>query len=449
MFTPQQQSTHELNRLIDNAPSSSSSSNRKKRPAMRMRLLNIFKNKSKAFHSPTSQHHNLLRRNQHEQQIRQQQLELATLGTIELNSLDELKFGLDDDEVDDNHGLSSCGSAMQLTQMGALVCGDDSDDRFERYSSLGSLSSKSQGEVADKAKGDIVLKDKYLPKEYTVSFEVGLKQYKKNIPEEKITDYEERIISLFQTGKELYANGSYKHALKVQKDALRIIHRKGLYAKKEMDLSWQHGKQIDVHKQQKAMIQYEIAKIEFVIYKEQSYNNSSDSDDDTQSRLTQLFDRMQDAKCKVTMQDLIYYQDLLAQIESDDRTYNTMAKSDQEAKPPFHKARMCQKIEILNNLGKICQKFLHRYEDALRYYKVALELECCYLNHIMHETDNENENNNSNKGDEIDEWKMKIRQTKQKIGAIHYVNGRFDMALLSSFSDTKSYSDSSSSFEQG
>ena len=249
---------------------------------------------------------------------------------------------------------------------------------------------------------------------------------------------------MFQKGKGLYTNGSYQEALRTQKDALKVVHRKGLFAKKNMDLFHEiQGKKFNspLHQRQKAMIQYEIAKIDFVIYKEEAYC-VSDSNEDVQRKLSRLFDKMQDAKCKVSLQDMIYYQDQLSHMEKD----YMERQSDQDTKLPFDKFYTYQKIEILNTLGKICHKDLHRYEDALRYYKVALELECYFLNHITRAT---NDNNHEKKDDsyyetEVETWKIKIRQTKRKIGAIHYMNGRFDMALLSSFSYTKSYSNASS-----
>ena len=407
---------------------------------MHIRLLDIFKNKEEEPRTNNStgatyHHDNRLLGRQHRRrhkQTTQQQLELETLGTIELNSYDELKYNIDDD-VDDNHGLSSCGSAMQYKQIG----GSD-DSRSDIYCSFASSCSRSF--TTNETKDIEGQKDEIIPKECDVQLKVGKKEdecpvHDNNIHEEqKITIHDEQIISLFQTGKELYANGSYKHALSVQKDALKLVQRKGSSAERDTEnLSLQHDRKfVDAHlyQRQKSMIKYEIAKIKFVICKEHSYKNSLDTDDDdAQSRLSYYFDKMQDAKCKISLQDLNYYQNLLAQLESD-----YMNKHQEKTKLPFDQGFICQKIEIFHVLGKTCQKHLHKYEDALRYYKVALELECYVLNHLLRRSSDCDDNKEIQ--DEIDEWKINIRQTKQKIGAIHYLNGRFGMALLSSFSCT-------------
>eukprot|EP00551_Chaetoceros_affinis_P013153 CAMPEP_0203687022 /NCGR_PEP_ID=MMETSP0090-20130426/49366_1 /ASSEMBLY_ACC=CAM_ASM_001088 /TAXON_ID=426623 /ORGANISM="Chaetoceros affinis, Strain CCMP159" /LENGTH=877 /DNA_ID=CAMNT_0050556271 /DNA_START=266 /DNA_END=2899 /DNA_ORIENTATION=+ len=416
-------------------------------------------------------------------------------------------------------------------------------------------------------------------------------QHEEELEQQNQFEYEnQKIIALFQAGKEMYASGSYQMALQMQKQALRVVRSftcttANTITNQEQNLdpnlnsnqleslttsSAQQRENQLLHQRQAAMIEYEIAKIEFVIFKEKKYysldnHDENDNDDDdnvnyndstnennddksskgnntgtksnsndnnnnySDARLSYLYDRMKNAKCIVSLQDVAYYEEKLLSIGNGSRSktfqpqpesqildQDSYVKNDVEKKQKGFKGRrrrrqqqkqeqlqqqsmqtqqlhqqqqqrivqilekeeVYQKIQILHALAKLCHKDLHKFHEALEYYNQALELECAILSYLTQNGTNIGTSNvatssctknnwsnccnnsnvmiyeqhqhqgnvpNNNVGDvhhltelyreeEIKEWKIKIRKTKKKIGAIHYLNGQFDMALFSSFS---------------
>lgn len=456
--------------------------------------------------------------------MRQQQefekTSLATLGAIELNSYDDRNFDTDDDDDgDDNNGLSSCGSAIRLNafEEHTSICMEDNHSSlgYDLDSSL--ASSRSSRSCQDKTEVKDVAVNHDDHKKVTNDKEVkgdgadttphsddlkcitdGIEN--QNQPshssssnlENQIFDNEnnERIFTLFRCGKEYYASGAYEDALQVQKEALQLIY----HIAKEKDYQKNSGTDYTINfdknllQRQAAMVKYEIAKIKFVIYKENQYHesaaevspsSSSSPNYDADARLSFLFDKMQHAKCLVSIQDFVYYRDQLAIMDQENFGCNPSPKStkksaihntadsadsaasannnanitkqnqqqtnnncklstqtNEQSIQSFDTKKIAQKIEILNALGKLCHKDLHQYEDALRYHCEALELECAIVAFLIGHKNDENATCTSalDVAEEIQEWKMKIQQTKKKMGAIYYLSGRFDMALLSSFS---------------
>ena len=357
-----------------------------------------------------------------------------------------------------------------------------------------------------------------------------------------------KVASLYELGKEYYTHGSYKEALSIQNEALKLVHHianvEQVMLKRQQEFmsstiiintqerenaqqqdEQQHQRLIlyqqqskrytCLYKRQAAMIEYEIAKIEFVISKEMQYHSptqqsSSSSplsspsnshtspnvhedndidDDDKDAQLSILFDRMQNAKCIVALQEYSFYKDELSSMENrlslsklNTNTITTTETSstisptttnnnksttaagidtylqtsnDNRANhnQQFHGQtleKLVKRIDVLSILGKICHKNIHRYDDALRYYNEVSRLEFCVLSSLANEkvaanintpvvkstTTSPNRCNDEEGGieREICVWKIRIQQTKKKIGAIYYLIGRFDLALISSFS---------------
>ena len=456
--------------------------------------------------------------------MRQQQefekTSLATLGAIELSSYDDQNFDTDDEDGDDNHGLSSCGSAIRLNVFSSL---EDSMGLEDNHSTLGydldssmasshSSQSRRLDQTQNQTQAEIVqaVDHDHLNK-VTMDKEVeadgadmtphidnlkcstdGTKTNDQpphsklsnfvNNQEDDMLDNEqnEQVFTLFQSGKEYYASGAYEDALQMQNEALQLIHHIAKEKDYQKDGGTSETMNTDKHllQRQAAMVKFEIAKIKFVVYKENQYHQSAaevssslNPNYDADARLSHLFDKMQHAKCLVSLQDFVYYRDQLAIMDRQGYGYSpaldtmkgsttdnptastnkhanttkqqqtnnncTLTTTQQNNQPMlFDIEKITHKIEILNALGKLCHKDLHQYEDALRYHCEALELECAIVAFLTSNKSDENATSSSaiDNAEEIQEWKMKIQQTKKKMGAIYYLNGRFDMALLSSFS---------------
>jgi tetratricopeptide (TPR) repeat protein len=351
---------------------------------------------------------------------------LASLGTIDLSSYNS-DFMMDDEDVDENHGLSSVGSALRLENFdedeidmdhcNGTVFGDgQTAPSPPRRRSLNEIDSS----FVDVGRVDEFNSSLGRVEEHTCTYTHS----------HESSEEDRRIAQLFQAGKDAYATGAYENALQIQKQALKLVHEIAEQRTNSHNCGLMspntNTNNVLLSKREAAMIQYEITKIEFVIYKEKKYYSTRPNAD---AILSHLFNRMQNAKCIVSLQDLAYYRDQLSRMEE---FFEATENHEQGCK-----AYTSQKIVILNALAKLCHKDLHQYENALQYYKQVLELECTMLSHFnIPDANGQNDHNDllSSEEDEILQWKAKIRQTKLKIGAIHYLNGRVDKALLSSFS---------------
>lgn len=434
---------------------------------------------------------------------------LVTLGTIELNSYDDIRnidYYYDDDDdfyEDNNHGLSSCGSVMRLstpeedeeeendyndglpqeerirdkhdenkednhsssfvTAHSTALSSSSSSSDFD-HSSFQSLEKDDENVVNSNNNNTNINNITVTTTTPTAITNSSLskpscnhcRNNKQNHNDEKTYDVHlahenKKIATLFQLGKECYNNGSYDDALQIQKEALDIVlyHISTQKNSHPNHNNHNHSQdQIHLFQRQAAMIQYEIAKSEFVIYKENYYYTQPSTStisslqssptclqswDDKQ--LSRLFDKMENAKCVVSFQELAFYKNQLHLLDQ---------QQEQQQQSSDCTILSLQRIDILNAIAKIYFKNLHQYELALDYYNQVLELEFAVftsLSELKQELNDENGDHDSdnnvdstNLGDEIREWKIKIQQTKKKIGAIYYLNGRFDMALLSSFS---------------
>ena len=370
---------------------------------------------------------------------------LASLGTIDLNSFydDNRNIYFDDYDHDDNndddydnddqYGLSTCGSAIKLEE-DSNVYNKDESSTINNIENVNSVKNYTRSKNSSKNQ------------EQSRSQKHGDKQ-------RNVLSAKKSIANLFQVGKEYYKIGSYEDALQVQKQAYALVKHLAKHQNDDeimCDNNSQNHQMSNnktmLFRRQAAMIQYEIAKIKFVMYKEKMYQKPKSSSSsstsssslsnvtiqlkqhgncNTDQHLSHLFDRMQHAKCLVSLQEFAFYKDKLSKLD-------VYQQSTQNLNDLCLRDIISSRISLLNELAKICYKSLHKYEDALKYYYEVYELEHDILNSL---TKREKDNVTCSEVEkEIDEWKFKIHQTKRKIGAIYYLNGRFDMALLSSFS---------------
>jgi len=106
----------------------------------------------------------------------------------------------------------------------------------------------------------------------------------------------------------------------------------------------------------------------------------------------------------------------------------------------------CHILYILHTLGRLYDENLSQYREALKYYKCALKVESDALSYLQELNQRRQQQQEDQllqspsqgsvlqrRNKEIRQWKLRVRNTKQKIGSIYYLNGRFDLALTSSF----------------
>jgi tetratricopeptide (TPR) repeat protein len=216
-----------------------------------------------------------------------------------------------------------------------------------------------------------------------------------------ITELLNRISTLYHEGKKHCDQGQYQNAWTTQMEALESIS-----ASNQRDSSF--------FTRQDAMIRYELAKIKYATVVE---SIACPMEDDDRTELSRLHDQVQNAKCKVSLRNFEYYQ---SQLDA----------AGEESEDSSDLNQVYTKLYILHNLGKLCDQDLHRYEDALQYYRRALRIEESVLR-TYKDTDNGPDDLDR---DNMREFTLRVRNTRKKIGSIHYTSGRFDLALLSSVS---------------
>lgn len=193
---------------------------------------------------------------------------------------------------------------------------------------------------------------------------------------------------LYEEGKLLFSQGNLQEALICQIKSLNIL-----------SLS------LDPHQRQEAMVRHELAKIEYSIATEVNGNDSTLHN--SPMTLRKLRDAVENTKCHMALQNLKYYQDKLLSLEAQ----------------VIHERDVYDMLDILHMLGQICEKELHRLEQAQFYYKRALSIEEQMLGHMIGDGDEES----------TKEWARRVKKTRRKFGGIHYQVGRFDLAMLCTF----------------
>lgn len=377
---------------------------------------------------------------------------IKSLGTIDLDQNNEFYGQTDDngfglfayEDIDHFHSRPRCSSSASLH----LNTVTDSTISFETKSqkspALNSQESLSDTEVEIRSK--LETKQSPLVSEEKTAFS-----------ELAFVDMDicsQDISKLYQEGKQQLKLGCYDKALSIQAEALELV---SLYTSKRS--STEEYTDIDAFnnlsccgeesslsfERLEAMVRYEVAQIKY--YQAREYSSSStslDNEDSLQitdfainsqpklsSNLSKLYDQVEYARCKVAFCNYEYYTSQLRDVEE------SSDKSDLN--------QIFNKLYILHNLGALCEKDLHRYEEALGYYKHALDIEetvwCAYKNMESEILEKEVESYFSS-DDELKNIRIQLKDfaqrkngTKRKIGRIHHTClGRFDLALFSSVS---------------
>jgi len=99
---------------------------------------------------------------------------------------------------------------------------------------------------------------------------------------------------------------------------------------------------------------------------------------------------------------------------------------------------------VLHDLGSLFENSLYEYEKAVTCYEEALVVEVSMLEELKKKKTNQETNKDaSSEEQEFKTLSMKMRETKRKIGGVHYKKGDFSMALMTSFHDSVGSSSSS------
>jgi len=201
------------------------------------------------------------------------------------------------------------------------------------------------------------------------------------------------IKSLIAKARRSYHRRSYQDALDQQLHILDLIHS-----------ALSNNEFIDVQlRMQEAMVECEILKIKYVLLKECF----------TIDERRLAHDKTQNSKLNLVNKSVIYYQDELLRL-SNGRNVDVSNLD-----------KVGYTLYLLHTLAKIHNKKLARYSHALDYYNKALELEIEVLAFL----EARYEGGNEDRMREIQIWNMNIRATREKIGMIHYITGRFSLAM--------------------
>ena len=385
---------------------------------------------------------------------------IKSLGTIDLDQNNEFHGQTDDngfglfayEDIDHFHSRPRCSSSASLR----LNTGTDSTISFETKSqkspALNSQESLSDTEVETRSK--LETKQSQVVSKKKTAFGMNILNAELSFVDMDI--FSQDISKLYQEGKQQFKLGCYDKALSIQTEALESV---SVYTSKrssredytdidEFNNFSSHGEESTLSFERlEAMIRHEIAQIKYYQARENSSSSISftkGNDDSLQttdfsnnsqprlsSNLSKLYDQVEYARCKVAFCNYEYYTSQLRDVEE------SSDKSDLN--------QIFNKLYILHNLGALCEKDLHRYEEALGYYKHALDIEetvwCAYKQMESEILEKEVESYFSS-DDELKNIRIQLKDfaqrkngTKRKIGRIHHTClGRFDLALFSSVS---------------
>eukprot|EP00553_Chaetoceros_curvisetus_P014317 CAMPEP_0204639286 /NCGR_PEP_ID=MMETSP0717-20131115/42390_1 /ASSEMBLY_ACC=CAM_ASM_000666 /TAXON_ID=230516 /ORGANISM="Chaetoceros curvisetus" /LENGTH=579 /DNA_ID=CAMNT_0051659327 /DNA_START=11 /DNA_END=1747 /DNA_ORIENTATION=- len=172
-----------------------------------------------------------------------------------------------------------------------------------------------------------------------------------------------RLSYLYTLGKKLRSQGLYDKAKAAYTEALNILHNANVNVNANASASTPSSSSPSSYTTQKAMIRYELAKLKFAQYMEE--NGNDHHTEESRQTLSRLMQHVEIMRCKVSLQNLEFYQGQLHNMDT------RVEKED--FRLDYH--QVMERLNILHTLGKLCEKDLHRYEDALVYYQRALNIE--------------------------------------------------------------------------
>lgn len=265
---------------------------------------------------------------------------------------------------------------------------------------------------------------------------------------------EEDARTLFLAGRELYRRGLYPDALSCQRDALSILENQLPPQQVEADSSLC----MDL-----ARVRYELTRIDVALHHgchasvrhldqsnsdEHHQNNACGDDHATSERAAavegaELVRRMKQARMEMNRSKAAHYErELLARRL---RTRNNNNNNDSTEGMPADGPEVAR---ILHSLGRLYDEELGRYDDALRCYNEALSIEerdlaSTSADHASISPLPVDANEDSADDEETERTKRmnrrkaeRIRETRRRIGRLHYKRGEFGLAMTASFSSS-------------
>lgn len=231
---------------------------------------------------------------------------------------------------------------------------------------------------------------------------------------------------LIKEGKDHYRQGLYQQALQIQRSALASIEEHGDDTSMNMtqQLQQEHTTLVESAETayHRAILKHDLAKTKWRIAKQKHED------------LQHLTDQVHNSKVQVWVTSVRYLHGELIQKQS--TTMSLLQKQNLDKDGLGH---VCHHLYILHSLGSLCHKHLHQYDHAIQYYQQALDLESKVFARLEEKRQADASGNGLDLK-ELKQWSMRVRTTRKKLGAIHYITGRFDLALTSSFASNVSSS---------
>jgi len=169
---------------------------------------------------------------------------------------------------------------------------------------------------------------------------------------------------------------------------------------------------------QEATVEYEISKSKYALLNESSTTLGEHNEEKKLAH-----NKVRHAKLIVLNKTVIYYQDELLRLNGLSGRCNKTDVSNLE--------KVGYILHLLHTLGNIHVKKLARYSNALSYYNKALDLEIEVFSLL--EAQDESVSSIDDNTLELKKRSITIQATRNKIGNIHYLTGRLDLALKRSF----------------
>jgi len=329
-------------------------------------------------------------------------------------------------------GLSHCTRTV-INSLGAVSIGDDQDDDDEGYGDYEEYKGYSSSDFLDSGSSSSSHyhhdnnhnSDRIVPLHAKDSIIHGRDTHIRGEITGKVIDnsttrqkHMSKIFnakSLIGRGKAYYRQKFYKDALSHQLQASELIQS----AVCDYEFADAH-----LHLQT-AVVEYDISKTKYALLNKPHTSQSENNLQDNQTERNVAHDKVQNKKVNLLNKKVVYYRDELLRLNG-----RCNVSGGCSATGILNLERVGYILYLLHTLGNICVKKLARYSSALNYYNEALELEIEVLSFL--ETQDEDVNMDN---DELERKKRRItiQVTRNKIGKIHFLTGRLDLALKQGF----------------
>lgn len=311
----------------------------------------------------------------------------------------------------------SCSTRTVINSLGTVSINDDGDDDYEGYGNYEEFKGYSSSDFLEDGSSSFSQHDndsdqdqnnnRNLPL-HSEEFVTG--EASDNLSTRHKYLNELHIVqSTISRGKAYYRQRLYQDAIDQQLQASKLLQ----------SIVCNHKPPEARLNYQVAMVEYEISKSKHALLSESSTNQSENIEE---KRIVAL-NEMRNKKRNLLNKKVIYCRDELLRL--DDGGGNRSNDCD------LNLERAGYILYLLHTLGDISAHKLARYSSALNYYDDALELEIKVL--LLLERQDDDVNSIYNDETEMKRRRSAIQATRKKIGRLHYLTGRLDLALTKIF----------------